>query len=712
MDADPPRRRGGRAADGLPPGLAASLRDIVHLASAIDAHAVVAVLDHRGTFLQVNDRLCRVCGYSRPHIVGRRHGLLHADVLLPASLPQLRRTLAAGGAWHGEVRNRAADGSVFWLRATVVPVAVEGRGRRFLALGTDITAQRQAEQLLARRRVQLDALLQALPDMLFLQDADGAFLLCNPAFAAFIGRASADIVGRTDADLVADAEQVRRFAESDRRALRTGKTVTVEEWLLPADGSDRRLFETIKTPLRDARGRITGLLGVSRDITERKQLELAAERLAFFDALTGLPNRRLLTDRLGHALSTTARDRLHGALCFIDLDNFKDLNDTLGHDMGDRLLAQVAGRLSAAVRESDTVARFGGDEFIVMLELLDDDREQAASQAERVAEELLAALGRPFDIAGQDYYSTPSIGIALFGGGVRDSADDLLKGADLAMYQAKAAGRNTLRFFDPAMQAAVSARSALEADLRQGLQRGELLVHYQPVVDHNARLAGAEALVRWRHPAKGVVSPAQFIPLAEQTGLILPLGQFVLEQACAQLVRWSQQPSTRGLTMAVNVSARQFRHPDFVRQVLGTVQASGANARLLKLELTESMLLGDLEETIAKMGQLKALGVGFSLDDFGTGYSSLSYLKLLPLEQLKIDQSFVRDVLADPNDAAIVRTILALAESLDLQVVAEGVETTGQLSFLRLHGCQGFQGYLFGRPGPVEAMEREHLPAW
>ncbi|MBV7431701.1 MULTISPECIES: bifunctional diguanylate cyclase/phosphodiesterase, partial [unclassified Acidovorax] len=433
------------------------------------------------------------------------------------------------------------------------------------------------------------------------------------------------------------------------------------------------------------------------DITDRKRAEQEIERLAFFDALTGLPNRRLLLDRLQRSIAACQRTRNLGALLFIDLDNFKDLNDTLGHDMGDQLLAQVATRLVGSVREADTVARFGGDEFVVMLEALAPQLPQAAAQAETVAEKLLASLNQPFELDGAQHYSTPSIGITLFGD-ERLSVDELLKRADLAMYQAKAAGRNTQRFFDPDMQAAVNARSNLEADLRQGLARGELLVHYQPVVDHQSQLMGAEALVRWRHPQRGMISPGDFIPLAEQTGLILPLGQYVLQTACRQLQRWAEHPDTAHLSISVNVSARQFRQAGFVAEVLQTLHSHQADPRRLKLELTESLLLGDIEDTIARMVQLKSEGVGFALDDFGTGYSSLSYLKRLPLDQVKIDQSFVRDVLADPNDAAIVRTILALAKSLDLQVVAEGVETTGQLSFLRLHGCEGFQGFLFGRP--------------
>ena len=463
-------------------------------------------------------------------------------------------------------------------------------------------------------------------------------------------------------------------------------------------------------PVLDANGVLRGYRGVGRDITERKQAEGQIERLAFYDALTGLPNRRLLMDRLQHATLSVVRTQTQGALLFIDLDNFKDLNDTRGHDTGDQLLLQVAQRLKGCVRESDTVARFGGDEFVVLVEGLSVDAAHASAEAALVASHIATTLGKPYLLGEVSHHSTPSIGIALFGQQAC-SVEELLKHADLAMYQAKAAGRNTQRFFDPDMQAAVSTRSALEVDLRRGLQEKELVLYYQPVVDEKGRLQGAEALVRWKHPIRGMVSPAAFIPLAEQTGLILPLGQWVLEAACAQLVAWSRSVLTRSFFLSVNVSVRQFRQPDFVAQVLGTLDASGANPERLKLELTESLLLADVEDIIARMEHLRRHGVGFSLDDFGTGYSSLSYLKRLPLDQLKIDQSFVRDLQTDPNDAAIVRTILALADSLDLAVVAEGVETTGQLEFLKRHGCKAFQGYLFGRPMPVEMLERALRPA-
>ena len=456
-------------------------------------------------------------------------------------------------------------------------------------------------------------------------------------------------------------------------------------------------------PIFDDTGQYVGYRGIARDISDRKHSAAKIEQLAFFDDLTGLPNRRLLLDRLGQVIAQCKRLNSQAALLFLDLDNFKDINDTLGHEWGDRLLAEVGQRLSEGVRASDTVARLGGDEFVVVLQGLSGKTADAAQEVEVVALKILARLNQSYEIEGRSIHSTPSIGIALF-----DSASgtpqDLLKRADLAMYEAKAQGRNTLCFFDPQMQATASARSLLEADLRQALARSELLVHYQRVVDTNSRVLGAEALVRWQHPQRGLVPPIEFIGLAEQTGLILPLGRVVLRSACEQLARWSADAVSAHWTVSVNVSAQEFRHPDFVEQVLTIVKETGAQPARLKLELTESLLLHDVEDCIAKMQILRGHGIGFSLDDFGTGYSSLAYLKRLPLDQLKIDQSFVRDVLTDPNDAAIACTIVTLAQSLGLDVVAEGVETEGQRKFLLNNGCRCFQGYLFGRPGPAEAL--------
>jgi diguanylate cyclase (GGDEF)-like protein/PAS domain S-box-containing protein len=453
-------------------------------------------------------------------------------------------------------------------------------------------------------------------------------------------------------------------------------------------------------PIFDADGEFRGYRGVGRDITDQKRREDESQRLAFYDPLTGLPNRRLLLDRLAQALANCGRNQTQGALLFIDLDNFKDLNDTLGHDVGDQLLEKVANRLVTCVRQGDTVSRFGGDEFVVMLENLSAHMESGMEQVRTVGKKILGTLNLPFDLGSKAHYSTPSIGIALFSG-QQESVDELLKRADLAMYQSKSAGRNTLRFFDPQMQATVTARAALEADLRRGLERGELVLHYQTVVNHLNTVTGVEALVRWQHPERGLVPPNEFLPIAEQTGLILPLGQWVLASACRQLVAWKAKPLTRRLSVAVNISAREFREVDFVKRVLDTVDLTGCDPNLLKLELTEALLLDNVHDAIKKMGDLRRSGVRFSLSAFGIGYSSLSYLKQLPLDELKIDQSFVRDVTHDASDAAIARTIVTLAHSLGLSVIAEGVETAGQRHFLLENGCKLFQGFSMGRPAPV-----------
>ena len=447
------------------------------------------------------------------------------------------------------------------------------------------------------------------------------------------------------------------------------------------------------------------ILEINTDIRQRKATDREIQRLAFYDTLTGLPNRMLLLDRMQQALGNAQRHHLGGALLFIDLDNFKTLNDTLGHDKGDLLLQQVAQRLNASVRSVDTVARLGGDEFVVMLEGLGTDPEGLALEARRVGEKVLAALSVPYALAGYQYRSTPSIGVAPFLG-TQTSVLDLLKQADLAMYQAKTAGRSTLRFYNPQMQAVVTARAALEADLRTALSHNQFILYFQPQVNNANRYVGVEALVRWQHPERGLVSPAEFIPLAEETGLILTLGRWVLHSACKLLAQWKSDAQLCHLTMAVNVSSRQFRNNSFVDDVARALAFNEAPAHLLKLELTESLLVEDMDDAISTMTALRQLGVLFALDDFGTGYSSLSYLKRMPLQQLKIDQSFVRDLLTDPNDAAIVETIIALSRSLGLEVIAEGVETAEQHELLLKAGCMAFQGYLFGKPMASSTLER------
>ncbi len=439
----------------------------------------------------------------------------------------------------------------------------------------------------------------------------------------------------------------------------------------------------------------------ARSLLLRRELEVLAGQ----DPLTLLPNRRELMDRLRKAVNLGARLGTSGALLFIDLDHFKNINDTRGHNMGDLLLKEVAQRLVASVREMDTVARLGGDEFMVMLENLGDDLDSAARQAKVVSEKILRRINQPYVLGVSElHHSTASIGIALFSPNEL-SVDELIKQADVAMYQAKDAGRNLVRFFDAEMQVRLNERAAMEADLREGIEKGQFVLHYQPQVDSAGAVLAAEALVRWVHPQRGLVEPGQFIPLAEEAGLIGELGKWVLVTTCVQLARWAAQPRMSQLVLSVNVSSHQFSQADFVDQVTQVLLQTGADPRRLKLELTESIMIRNVDDVMAKMNALKAQGIGFSLDDFGTGYSSLSYLKRLPMDELKIDQGFVRDILLDANDAAIARMVIALADSMGLTVIAEGVETSAQRDFLAELGCHHYQGYLFSGPLPAQAFE-------
>jgi diguanylate cyclase (GGDEF)-like protein/PAS domain S-box-containing protein len=527
-------------------------------------------------------------------------------------------------------------------------------------------------------------------------------LRVNKAFTTITGYSAEEAIGQTPR-ILASGRHDSAFYAAMTQALETSGAWQGEIWNRRKNGEIYPEWLTI-SGVKDKAGLTTHYVAIFNDVSERVNAQTQIDTLAFYDPLTQLPNRRLLLDRLDQALHVSTRHARQNALLFVDLDNFKTLNDTLGHSQGDALLVQVAQRLKTCIREGDTVARLGSDEFVVMLEDLSEDHIGAATQVETVGEKILNVFLPDFSLDSGTHHSTPSIGITLFGG-VVEGSEQPLKRAELAMFQAKAAGRNTLRFFDTRMQAEVSAHAALEADLREAVTKQQFLLHYQPQVVGTGRVTGVEALVRWQHPLRGMVSPAEFIPLAEESGLILSIGQWVLETACVQLAVWATQPELEHLTIAVNVSARQFKQSDFVDGVLATLASTRANPKRLKLELTESMLVDDVEAIIAKMGALKAHGIGFSLDDFGTGYSSLAYLKRLPLDQLKIDQGFIRNIVTDPNEASIAKMVVALAESMGLSVIAEGVELQAQADFLAHLGCHAYQGYLFSKPLPLDALE-------
>jgi diguanylate cyclase (GGDEF)-like protein len=464
---------------------------------------------------------------------------------------------------------------------------------------------------------------------------------------------------------------------------------------------DGRTIDQYSAPITGVDGKYHGRVWYFRDITERKVAENKIEHLAFYDPLTSLPNRRLLHDRLQHTILASARHDNYGAILFIDLDNFKTLNDTQGHNIGDMLLIEVASRLQGCVRERDTVARVGGDEFVVILDELSTDILIAVAQTKVIGDKILTAICQKYLLKNYEYYCSTSIGVSLFRN-QEVTEDELLKRADTAMYQAKSAGRNTMSFYDPAMQAVLEAHAALESDLRRAQEKNQFKIYYQMQVDDKGHIFGAEALIRWQHPQRGLVLPQQFIPLAEESDLILAIGQWVLEAACIQLKAWESDPIARDLHLSVNVSARQFQQPDFVEQVCQMLSRYGLNSKLLKLELTEGLVLGKIDDAIFKMQALQDHGVRFSMDDFGTGYSSLAYLTQLPLNQLKIDQSFVHNIGVKKSDALIVQTIIGMAQNLGLEVIAEGVETEVQRAFLQQHGCQIYQGALFGTAMPVE----------
>jgi diguanylate cyclase (GGDEF)-like protein/PAS domain S-box-containing protein len=625
----------------------------------------------------------------------------------------------------------------------------------FVGLAYDLTQRKQDE--LAMRHLNRE--LRAISDcnQILVRSEDEQTLLenicrivCEGADyrMAWVGYAEHDEartlrpVTKAGADMGYLEHQQFTWADSASEpsaiAIRTGEIAGVDDFAAIAptqpwcDAALQRGYRScIALPLKDEGGGTFGVLGIYateadvftteeqrlleeladdlafgivslRTRGERAAAERRIEHLAFYDPLTELPNRRLLMDRLDRAMTGSARTQHMGALLFIDLDNFKLLNDTCGHDVGDRLLIEVAQRLATCVRDGDTISRLGGDEFVVMLEGLSEYPADAAAQAQAIGGKVLSTLRQSYVMGGRTHHSTPSIGATLFVGN-ENSVDELLKQADIAMYQAKSAGRNTLRFFDPDMQASVAARADLETAMRQGIESQQFVLHYQAQVHGQVGIIGAEVLLRWNHPLRGLVSPAEFIPLAEETGLILPLGQWVLEAACGRLAAWSRDPHFRDLYLSVNVSARQFHQTDFVDRVRDALLSTGAPATRLKLELTESLVLDNISDTIAKMHLLKALGVSFSMDDFGTGYSSLSYLTQLPLNQLKIDQSFVHTLPDSPNDAVVVQAIITLARSLGLEVIAEGVETEAQRQFLALHGCPIYQGYLFSKPVSQEA---------
>jgi diguanylate cyclase (GGDEF)-like protein/PAS domain S-box-containing protein len=671
------------------------MRHTVSMGGAMSSGEAFATVDREGRFTYLNEKAERLLGRSANELLGRTIWNSFQKTVRIRLEEQFRRSLANGQVLEIEELDARLS------------ARIEARGYPFgggVAVHLrDVTARHKEQEQLRL----LESSIARLNDIVIITEA-GPFnepgpriVFVNEAFERRTGYRREEVLGRTPRLLQGPGTQ-RRELDRIRAAMEQWQPARVDVINYKKNG-EAFWVDLEVSPVWDDARRLTHWVAVGRDITERKTAEEKIQYLAFYDPLTKLPNRQLLLDRLQRALSDHDHPR-EGALMFIDLDNFKVLNDTLGHQKGDQLLQQVAERLRSCVHRGDTVARLGGDEFVILIENNHHKPLEPSAAARAVSDRILAKLGEPYVLSGHLHHSTCSIGVTLFGRAPW-SVSELLKQADLAMYQAKNAGRNAVCFFDPEMQAVATANATLATDLRQAWRENQFLIDYQPQVGADGRITGVEALLRWRHPERDLVPPAQFIPTAEETSLIIPIGRWVLEQACAQLAEWAKRPERRHLSIAVNVSVRQFRHPDFVDEVMTAIANAGIAPHRLKLELTESLLAEGIEVTVAKMGSLKDMGVTLSLDDFGMGYSSLSYLKRLPLDQLKIDREFVKDILTDANDAAIARTIIGLAGSLGLSVIAEGVETQAQRAFLAQQGCFEYQGFLFCRPLPIDQLE-------
>ena len=660
----------------------------------------IVLTDRNSIIRYANPALQQVFGHAPAALIGNSLALLQPQHLAAGHMKGMRRHLETGHRsmdWRAvETIGRHKDGREFPVEVTFSSMEIGGElmCARFI---WDITERKKFEENLRESEMRHRSMFENNPQPMWVFDAETlAFLSVNDAAVTSYGYSREEFSRMTIRDIRPDEDMNRLeawFTDGKHK-----RPTAAEVWT--HQRKDGRVLQVeIHSHAIEFQGRPAKLI-LANDITEQLKSQAKVQHLAYHDTLTGLPNRTQFLDFANQALrDNTSSSKLSASILF-DLDNFKRINDQWGHRVGDELLKQVALR----VQQGALLARLGGDEFIIVISDAGPDQVGASVAAQELCSKIIVAFAQSFTIEQRMHFTSASLGIAMFGGADM-KVDELLSRADSAMYSAKAEGRNTFRFFDGQLQAQIEAQSELERELRQCVHNNELFLVYQPQVDRLGRVVGSEALLRWMHPQRGLVSPAQFIPAAENSGFILQIGQWVLHTACLALTQWQSKPATAGLTVAVNVSAKQFHHPDFVSQVLSELESSGANPALLKMELTESLLAQDVDGIVKKMNTLKAKGVTFSLDDFGTGYSSLAYLKRLPLDQLKIDQGFVRDILLDASDAAIVRTIIALGDRLGINVIAEGVETQSQREFLESNGCYSYQGYFFSRPLKKEDFE-------
>ncbi|MFF2531914.1 EAL domain-containing protein [Brevibacillus sp. NPDC058079] len=673
------------------------VNELADVKYALDQSTILAITDHKGIILRANEQFCRISKYERSELIGKDHRILNSGYHPQGFFKEMWSCIRSGQVWRGEIRNRAKDGSYYWVDTTIVPFKnQEGEIYQYLSIRSDITCRKQMEDELKRSEEKYRIIAENTSDIISIINLDGEFLYLSPSHKRVWEHTVPDeeILNLFEW-IVEDDRDI--FAYAIQHAFSTRKEYMVE-CRINTQRNDVIWTESKINPIMDEEGNVTKLLLVTRDVTDRKQSEETIHHLAYHDALTDLPNRRMYVQQLSKEMMQAKRFQSNLAVLFLDMDRFKDVNDSFGHDVGDMLLIEASKRLQACLKPGDVVARLGGDEFTIMQNHLQD-----RSEATALAEQIMNQLQRPFELEGHVFNVSCSIGIAMYPQD-GDNPEDLLKRADTALYTVKSRGKNGYDFFDPTMEAKSLERILMENEMRKAIEQEQFQIYYQPKIDIvTSSMTGMEALVRWVHPELGIIPPNRFIPIAEETGMILALGEWILKQACKQNKIWHDQGYT--LKVSVNLSARQIYQKDLVEMIKDILRETNLSPDWLELEITESIFV-KMEEATAVLQQIRDIGIQISIDDFGTGYSSFSYIKSLPVDTIKIDASFIRDIHHNQESQAIVKAIVTIAQSLNMNVIAEGIELHDQVAALKENGCDHGQGYLFSKPLPTDAFDQ------
>ncbi|UQZ83009.1 Cyclic di-GMP phosphodiesterase Gmr [Paenibacillus konkukensis] len=668
-----------------------ALKELADVRYALDQSSIVAITDARGTILYVNDQFCRISQYERKELLGQDHRILNSGYHPPSYFKNMWATIGSGNVWRGEIRNKAKDGSFYWVDTTIVPFLTEqGKPYQYISIRNDISLLKKMEEDIRKSEEMYRLITENSSDLISIIDAEGRFLYVSPSHHSLLGYELSDFERRYMYEWIHEEDR-ETFHKAVQEQRITGKSSLLLEFRIHTKHNDDYDMETRINPVIDPSGTVSSLILVMRNITERKSSERKIRHLAYHDTLTDLPNRRLFMDRLRKEIHQAKQLRLQLAIMFLDLDRFKNINDSLGHEAGDLILIEAAQRISQCIRSNDMVARLGGDEFIVLLTNI-----SSSEEVESISRRIQTSLQEPIGFSGKSFHISCSMGIAIFPVDGREPKE-LMKRADMALYAVKDSGRNGISFFRLDMEERSLERILLENELKKAIQQEQFHIDYQPKLDlATGELIGMEALVRWNHPELGRIPPNKFIPIAEETGLILPLGEWVLRRGCEQNKKWQDQ-GYLPLKLSVNLSVRQFYQSDLLVKIKEILQQTGLEPQWLELEVTESVF-SDMDNAAAILQKIRDLGIHTSIDDFGTGYSSFGYIQRLPIDTLKIDASFIRDIHQNKESHAIVKAILTIAQTLGLNVIAEGVENEEQLAVLSEDGCDQGQGFLFSKP--------------